>query len=70
MFKKKEKKNKQKKQLKYSPKGVCSELAMVDWPHFSSLMLNSFVVILFVLIFAGFFIGCESLVGLAFKTWL
>lgn len=70
MLKKSNEKNKKKKQLKYSPKGVCSELALVKWPNFGGLMKNSGLVILFVLVFAGFFIGCESLVGAVWKAFL
>lgn len=67
---KKNKDKSKKKQLKYSPKGIYSELALVQWPKFSTLMKDSGLVILFVLIFAAFFIACESLVGVSWKVFL
>lgn len=63
-------KNKQKKKnrdFKYSPKGVCKEIAMVEWPSFKELMKQSGIVIVFVGVMAGYFVLCETGVGALLK---
>ena len=63
----KNKDKKKNKDLKYSPKGVYKEIAMVEWPSFKELMKQSGIVIAFVGIMAGYFVLCETGVGALLK---
>ena len=50
---------KEKKDFVYSPKGIMSELKMVEWPSFKELMKSSGLVIVFTFLFGVYFFVCE-----------
>lgn len=61
-------KKKTQKDLKYSPKGICKELSLVQWPNVKALSKQSGIVIGFVVLMSGYFLLCETAVGQLLKN--